>query len=324
MPGVGDFAWTFPYPSQRMPVLARNVVATSQPLAAQAGLRMLAAGGNAVDAAVAAAIALTVVEPTSNGIGSDAFALVWAGGGLHGLNASGRSPRGLPVDRFEGMEKVPMLGWDGVTVPGAVSGRVAMWKRCGALPFKQLFEPAIAYTAGGYLVSPRTAYFWERGRERYKAFESYQQTFCPKGRAPRAGELFASPDHAATLELIARTEGEAFYTGELARAMAAHARATGGWLNEEDLGAHEAEWVRPISLEYHGVTLHEIPPNGQGLAALEMLGIVDRHALQNHPVDSARSLHLQIEAMKLAFADAHRYVADPAWMDVEVAALLDQ
>ncbi|MHC4419387.1 MAG: gamma-glutamyltransferase family protein [Planctomycetota bacterium] len=315
--------WTFPYPSQRMPVLARNVVATSQPLAAQAGLSMLAAGGNAVDAAVAAAITLTVVEPTSNGIGSDAFALVWAGGGLHGLNASGRSPQGLPVDHFAGRERVPTLGWDGVTVPGAVSGWVALSKRFGGLAFGKLFEPAIAYAANGFLVSPQTASSWGRAHELYRDFEAYQRTFCPQGRAPRAGELFASSGHAATLERIAHTEGEAFYRGDLAGAVAAHARATGGWLTAEDLGAHQADWVRPISIDYHGLTLHEIPPNGQGLAALLMLGIVDHHGLQDQPVDSARSLHLQIEAMKLAFADAHRYIADPAWMDVKVEALLD-
>jgi gamma-glutamyltranspeptidase/glutathione hydrolase len=307
-----------------MPILARNVVATSQPLAAQAGLGMLAAGGNAVDAALAAAIALTVVEPTSNGIGSDAFALVWAGGGLHGLNASGRSPRGLPADHFAGKQQVGVLGWDGVTVPGAVSGWVALSKRFGAMTFEKLFEPAIAYAANGFLVSPQTAWAWDRGHERYRDFEAYQRTFCPGGRAPRAGERFASPDHAATLRLIAATAGEAFYRGELGRAMAAHAQATGGWLREEDLAAHQADWVRPISIDYHGLTLHEIPPNGQGLAALLMLGIVDQHGLREQPADSARSLHFQIEAMKLAFADAHRYIADPASMDVNVDALLDR
>jgi gamma-glutamyltranspeptidase/glutathione hydrolase len=319
-----DFDWSFPYPSQRMPVLARNVVATSQPLAAQAGLSMLAAGGNAADAAVAAAITLTVVEPCSNGIGSDAFALVWAGGGLHGLNASGRSPMGLPADRFDGLDRVPYYGWDGVTVPGAVSGWVVVSQRFGRLPFADLCAPAIRYAADGFLVSPQTAESWARSREIYRAFESWQQTFCPGGRAPRAGERFASPDHAATLRKIADTSGGAFYAGELARAIAAHARGTGGWITEDDLAAHEADWVRPISMEYHGLTLHEIPPNGQGLAALQMLGIADHLALHEQPVDSARSLHLQIEAMKLAFADAHRYIADPAHMDVAVEHLLDR
>jgi gamma-glutamyltranspeptidase/glutathione hydrolase len=320
-----DFNWAFPYSSQRMPVLARNVVATSQPLAAQAGLRMLEAGGNAVDAAVAAAITLTVVEPTSNGIGSDAFALVWAGGGLHGLNASGRSPKTLSAERFEGMDSVPVLGWDGVTTPGAVSAWGALSRRFGALEFGKLFAPAIEYATSGFLVSPQTAYYWKLGQERYtgELFEPWQKTFCPAGRAPAAGERFASPDHAATLQQIAETGGDALYRGELARQIAAHAQATGGLLTADDLQGHKVAWVRPISTTYHGFTLHEIPPNGQGLAALIMLGILDRLAVHEQPVDSTRSLHLQIEAMKLAFADAHRYIADPEFMDVSVEALLD-
>ncbi|MCZ6612385.1 MAG: gamma-glutamyltransferase family protein [Planctomycetota bacterium] len=320
---MADFDWSLPYPSQRMPVLARNVVATSQPLAAQAGLRMLQQGGNAVDAAVAAAIALTVVEPTSNGIGSDAFALVWAGGGLHGLNASGRSPKNLTSDRFQGMAEMPQLGWDPVTVPGAVSAWVELSQRFGGLPFEKLFEPAIQYARRGFLVSPQTAYYWSRGHERYKEFEPYQRTFCPDGRAPRPGELFKSPDHAATLQSIAETNGEAFYRGDLADRMAADAKAGGGLLTLDDLASHRPEWVRPIRIEYRGYSLHEIPPNGQGLTALLALGILVHHSFENLPVDSAETLHLQIEAMKLAFADAYRYIADPASMEVGVKRLLD-
>jgi gamma-glutamyltranspeptidase/glutathione hydrolase len=286
-----DFNWAFPYSSQRMPVLARNVVATSQPLAAQAGLRMLEAGGNAVDAAVAAAITLTVVEPTSNGIGSDAFALVWAGGGLHGLNASGRSPKTLSAERFEGMDSVPVLGWDGVTTPGAVSAWGALSRRFGALEFGKLFAPAIEYATSGFLVSPQTAYYWKLGQERYtgELFEPWQKTFCPAGRAPAAGERFASPDHAATLQQIAETGGDALYRGELARQIAAHAQATGGLLTADDLQGHKVAWVRPISTTYHGFTLHEIPPNGQGLAALIMLGILDRLAVHEQPVLAQRA-----------------------------------
>ncbi len=317
------FDWRLPYPSQRMPVLARNIVATSQPLAAQAGLSMLRAGGNAVDAAVATAAVLTVIEPTSNGIGSDAFALVWAGGGLHGLNASGRSPAKLQAARFEGVPKVPELGWDGVTVPGAVSAWVALSERFGALPFEKVLEPAIGYAHKGFLVAPQTAAGWELGRKRYADFEAFQKTFCPGGRAPAAGERFASEDHARTLDRIAATKGEAFYRGELAEAIAAEARGAGAPMTAEDLSRHQAEWVRPIAMDYRGWTLHEIPPNGQGIAALMALGILGHTALADAPVDSADSLHLQIEAMKLAFADGHRYVADPAWMDVEVEALLD-
>ncbi|MEE9267462.1 MAG: gamma-glutamyltransferase, partial [Gammaproteobacteria bacterium] len=320
---MADFDWSLPYSSQREAVLARNVVATSQPLAAQAGLRMMLDGGNAIDAAVAAAVALTVVEPTSNGIGADAFALVWAGGGLHGLNASGRSPKALKPERFDGLDAMPLLGWDAVTVPGAVSAWIELAQRFGSLPIEKLFEPAITYARDGYLVSRQTAYYWALGHEKYREFGEYQKTFCPNGRAPRAGEQISLPNHARTLQRIAETSAEAFYRGDLAERITEHAAATDGLITRDDLASHRAEWVRPISVDYSGYTLHEIPPNGQGLAALIMLGILGHHGLGDLPVDSADSLHLQIEAMKLAFADAHRYIADPAWMDIDVQHLLD-
>ncbi len=320
---MSTFDWSLPYPSQREAVLARNVVATSQPLAAQAGLRMLQQGGNAIDAAVATAAALTVLEPTSNGIGSDAFALVWAGGGLHGLNASGRAPMRLTRAQFDGRDKVPLLGWDPVTVPGAVSAWVALSKQFGSLPFERLFEPAIEYAENGFLVSRQTAYYWDLASKRYGDFESYQRTFCPNGKAPRAGEQFKSPDHGQTLRAIASSKGEAFYRGELARAIVDHAQGAGGLLTAEDLASHEPFWVRPISVAYRDCELHEIPPNGQGLVALIALGILGNFDLGVSPVDSADSLHLQIEAMKLAFADGHRYIADPDSMDITVDELLD-
>ena len=234
------FSWDFPYRSQRMPLLAENVVATSQPLAAEAGLQALRKGGNAVDAVLATAIALTVVEPTSNGIGSDAFAIVWDGQQLLGLNASGRSPRALTPERFAGLEQMPTMGWDPVTVPGAVSAWVALSDRLGRLPFAELFLDAVRYARDGYLVSPITARAWAGSERRYAAFPSFADTFLPDGRAPRAGERFSSPGHAATLELIAATHGEAFYRGTLAEKIAAHARATGGLMTEEDLGSHAA------------------------------------------------------------------------------------
>ena len=318
-----NFDWTFPYASQRMPVLSENVVATSQPLAAQAGLRMLAKGGNAVDAALATAITLTVVEPTSNGIGSDAFAIVWDGAGLTGLNASGRSPKALSSDRFEGMDAMPMLGWDPVTVPGAVSAWAALSRRFGALPFATLFEPAVRYAREGYLVSPITARAWRSAEKRYSDFPSFGETFLPNGRAPRPGELFRCPDQAQTLARIAETEGEAFYRGDLAERIAAYAAETGGLMTTEDLAEHEAEWVAPMGQDYRGQTLHEIPPNGQGLAALVALGMLQYHDIAGLPVDSADSVHLQVEAMKLAFAEAYRHIADPAWMEVPPEALLD-
>ena len=317
------FNYDFPYPSQRMPVLAQNVVATSQPLAAQAGLEMLYRGGNAVDAAVATAVALTVVEPTSNGIGSDAFAILWDGDELHGLNASGRSPAALTPERFAGRDSMPLRGPDAVTVPGAVSAWVTLSERFGKLPFEALFEPAVRYAEDGFLVSPITAAAWAFAEGAFADMPEFGAAFLPGGRSPKPGELFRFEDQAKTLERIAETKGEAFYRGDLAEKMAAHLKASGGLLNEADLDAHRADWVGTVSQGYRGVTLHEIPPNGQGLAALLMLGILEHHPVADYGVDSADSLHVQIEAMKLAFADAHRYVADPAYMEMTSEALLD-
>jgi len=305
-----------------MPVMARNIVATSQPLAAQAGLKMLWDGGNAVDAAIATAIALTVVEPTMNGIGSDAFAVVWDGNKLHGLNASGRSPAAWNLEHFSQFKSMPIFGWDAVTVPGAVSCWVELSRRFGRLPFEDLFEPAIGYARNGFLVSPITAGVWSLAPEIYKDFPGLAAAFLPHGRAPEAGEKFEFKAQAKTLEEIAKTKGEAFYRGELADKITAHARATGGLLTKEDLARHRADWIETISTQYHGVTLHELPPNGQGIAALLMLGILEYWDIQNYPVDSADSLHLQLEAMKLAFADACRHVSDPSSMDIGCEDLL--
>lgn len=317
------FSYDFPYSSQRMPVFAKNIVATSQPLAAQAGLRMLLKGGNAIDAIVATAIALTVVEPTSNGIGSDAFAIVWDGNGLQGINASGRSPAALGPELFEGMKEMPSFGWGPVTVPGCVSAWVALSERFGRLPFETLFEPAVEYAGKGYLVSPITAGLWKKAQETYRDYPDFAATFARNGRVPSTGEKVLLPDHAKTLCRIKATKGDAFYRDDIAEKIAEHAKATGGWMTTEDLAAHKADWVEPLSIEYHGYTLHEIPPNGQGIAALIMLGILADKDIRNYPVDSADSLHLQIEAMKLAFADAHRYVADPKLMDIKPSSLLD-
>jgi gamma-glutamyltranspeptidase/glutathione hydrolase len=313
----------FPYPSQKMPVLARNVVATSQPLAAQAGLRMLLKGGNAVDAALATAIALTVVEPVMNGIGGDAFALIWDGKKLHGLNASGRAPAAWNPQRYAGLKSMPPIGWDTVTVPGAVSGWKALSERFGTLPFADLFEPAVSYARQGFLVSPTVARQWQNQAPVLKDQPGFAEAFMPNGRAPLPGELFAFPDQADTLERIAATGGEAFYRGELAERIAAFSRKCGAALTAEDLASHQVDWVEPISQAYQSYSLHEIPPNGQGIAALMALGILEHWEVRKYPVDSADSLHVQIEAMKLAFAEVYRYVGEPAAMRVSASDLLD-
>ena len=318
-----DFNWEFPYPSRRMPVLARNVVATSQPLAAQAGLRMLLSGGNAVDAAIATAAALTVVEPVMNGIGSDAFALVWDGKVLHGLNASGRAPRAWTPERYAGRSRMPTEGWDCVTVPGAVSAWAGLSAKLGKLPFETLFEPAIDYARNGFPVSPIVASQWGSQLPRLKDQPGFVQAFTRAGRAPRAGELFRFPEQADTLTDIARTRGESFYRGALARRIADFSTASGGALDLEDLAAHQADWVEPIGQGYRDCRVHEIPPNGQGIAALIGLGILERFEVGSTAVDSVESLHLQIEAMKLAFSDVYRYVADANAMQIRGSSLLD-
>ena len=330
--GEGPFGYELPYTSQRMPVLARNCVATSQPLAAQAGLEMLRLGGNAADAAVATAAALTVVEPTANGIGGDNFALLWmkdASGKakLHGLNASGRAPKGLRREDYEGLDSMPLYDWRAVTTPGAVSGWVSVIERFGSLPLETVLGPAIRYAREGYLVSPGVAQGWAASARRYRGearFEGWQQTFVPGGRTPEPGQLFRSEGHARTLELIAGTDGRAFYEGEIAAAIDAASRAHGGSLRLEDLKAHEPRWVEPISLDYKGWRLHEIPPNGQGITALLALGMLKHFDLAGMEVDSPAWLHVQIEAMKLAFADAHQHIADPEHMRVSVDDLLSE
>jgi gamma-glutamyltranspeptidase / glutathione hydrolase len=316
------FDWQFPYPSRRMPVFARNVVATSQPLAAQAGLRMLLRGGNAVDAALAAAITLTVVEPTSNGIGSDAFAMLWDGKKLSGLNGSGRSPEAWSANGFAGRSGMAQLGWDAVTVPGAVDLWSTLSRSFGRLPFSDLFEPAIGYAQDGFIVAPVTADKWSHTPELYRDFPDFAATFLPGGRAPFPGEQFRPPGLAQTLKLLAETHGESLYRGELAKRIVSYSRKTGGYFSEKDLAEHHTEWVTPLSQTWNGITLHELPPNGQGLTVLIALGILKRLSIEQYPIDSPDSIHLQIEAMKRAFDAALRQIADPAWMKVPSTTLL--
>jgi len=323
------FDWTTGYASQRSPLFARNVVSTSHPLAAQAGLRMLQAGGNAVDAAIATAAMMTIVEPCSNGLGSDAFCILWDGTQLHGLNASGRAPQAWTPEYFKRKygdgTSMPKRGWDTVTVPGAVSAWMALSQRFGKLPFADLMAPAIETAERGYAVPVIVQHKWTAAAAlpELTGQPGFAQAFLPHGRQPHVGERFAFPDAARSLKLIAESKGEAFYRGEIAAAIAAWSRAHGGAMTEADLAAHQADWVGTIAQDYRGHTLHEIPPNGQGIAALIALGILQHFDLASLPVDGTASQHLQIEAMKLAFADVYRYVADPRSMRLTPQQMLD-
>lgn len=302
------------YASRRSPVLADNVVSTSQPLAAQAGLQILARGGNAVDAALAAAITLTVVEPTGNGVGSDAYCILWDGQQLHGLNASGRSPAGWTPGRFSGLDSMPFRGWESVTVPGAVGAWVALSERFGRLDFATLFEPAVRYAEVGFPVSPVIARLWTLGAETLAAQPGFAETFLRDGHPPAAGQRFVNTPLAATLREIAETKGESFYRGPLAERIAAFAAEHGAVLTAQDMAENQPDWVGTLSQDFDGVSLHEIPPNGQGIAALMALGILNHTPVREFGADEPLALHYQIEAMKLAFADVYAYVADGAAM----------
>jgi gamma-glutamyltranspeptidase/glutathione hydrolase len=323
-----NFSYSTSYPSTRLPVFARNVVSTSHPLAAQAGLRMMQKGGNAVDAAIAAAAAMMICEPVSNGLGSDAFAILWDGKELHGLNASGRAPQGWTPEYFKNKygkdaKTPPKRGIDAVTVPGAVAGWVALSERFGKLPFADLLEPAIEIAERGYLVPVVVQQKWAAATPELQGVPGFAQSFLPWGRAPQVGELFQFKAAARALRAIAQSKGEAYYRGEIAQALASFAAECGGVLKASDLASYQPEWVRPLAKNYRGYTLHEIPPNGQGIAAQMALGILDKFDLGSLPVDSVDSQHLQIEAMKLAFADVYRYVAEPSAMQVTPEQMLD-
>jgi gamma-glutamyltranspeptidase/glutathione hydrolase len=315
--------WRCLYPSGRSPVFANNLVASSQPLAVQAGISALKRGGNAVDAALATAITLTVVEPSGNGIGSDAFAIVWDGSKLHGLNASGRSPGSLGPEKFRGLSQIPTLGWDAVTVPGAVSAWVELSSKFGKLPFAELFNDAIHYASHGFHVGPKTHELWKEGETRFRDFAPFLDTFMIAGKAPDIGELICLPDHATSLKKIAVSGGRDFYTGELAQAMVADAQKHAGELSMDDLARHQCDWVGTINTSLAGVNLHEIPPNGQGLMALIAIGILKQLDIASYALDSVDSIHLQIEATRIAYACIERHLADIEYMRLSVDDLLD-
>ena len=342
-----------PFPSARVPLYARSgCVATSHPAAAGIGLDILRRGGNAVDAAVAAAAALAVLEPTSNGIGSDCFAIVHDGEMLHGLNASGWSPRALTAEalRDSGHREIPRCGWEAVTVPGAPAGWEALRERFGTLDADSLLAPLCERLAEGVPVPPVISRNWRKAREVYsrelghpggpggsaggssgatlapsstlpEAFDSWFRTFAPGGKTPEAGELWRSGDQLRTLAALRKEGFRAVYEGSPARALLDYSRRTGGYLEEEDLALYRPEWVDPVSVRYKGLDVWEIPPNGQGITALMALGMLagDDFRCFEDPDD----LHRMIESVKLAFADTRAYVADPASMNLRPRDLLD-
>lgn len=319
----------YPYSSQRTVTYARNgMVATSQPLAAQAGLDILKKGGNAIDAAIATAACLTVVEPTSNGIGSDAFALIWSKGKLYGLNASGPAPQAISIENLkaQGHTEIPKYGCLPVTVPGTPRGWAALSERFGKLSFAELFTPAIDYAEQGYPVSPMVSSFWKRAFQIYKkslkgeAFLPWFQTFAPSGRAPLAGEIWRSSGHANTLKSIAETQANSFYEGALAERIVGFIQKHGGYFEMPDLAEFAPEWVDPISIQYRGYDVWEIPPNGQGMVALMALNILKGYEFLHK--EDPLTYHRQIEALKLAFTDGHQYITESSKMSVSVEALL--
>lgn len=325
-------AQEYKYASRRRVVHAkRGMVCTSQPLASQAGLTILQQGGNAIDAAIATAICQTIVEPTNNGLGSDCFALVWTGGKLYGLNGSGYAPQRLTPEAVAASgatEKMPLRGWEAVTVPGAPSAWAELHKRFGRLPFAKLFEPAIYYAEQGYPVSPIVARFWQEGIDAltpYKnnpAIAPWFATFDVHGNgiAPQTGELVTLPDHAKTLRILADSYCESYYRGELAQRLVEFSDKTGGYLSLEDLADYRAEWVEPVHINYHGYDVWEMPPNGHGITALMALNILK--GMEIGAKDTGDTFHKQIEAMKLAFADGMHYIADPRYMQTRVEELL--
>ena len=313
----------------RSEVIARHgMAATSHPLATQIALDILKKGGTAVDAAIAANAALGLMEPTGNGIGGDLFAIVWDAKTrkLYGLNASGRSPKSLTLEYFKkhGYKKIPSHGPLPVTVPGCVDGWFELHRKFGRLPMTDILEPAIRYAREGSPVTELIAYYWQRSVPILRKYPNFEKIFTINGRAPRKGEIFRNPYLANTLEKIARGGRDVFYKGEIARTIADYMKRNGGFLSYEDLAAHKSEWVEPVSTNYRGYDVWELPPNGQGIAALQMLNILEGYDIASMGFGSADYLHVLIEAKKLAFEDRAKFYADPAFNDIPVQWLISK
>ena len=315
--------------AMRSPALAMHgMVACAQPLAAQIGVEILQSGGNAIDAAIAVNAALGLMEPTGSGVGGDLFAIVWDAKTqkLYGLNASGRagSLHSLADLRAQGLTKMPEMGGIPVTVPGTVSGWFALHDRFGKLPMSKILAPAIRYAREGHPLPPVIGYYWQRGVRRYADFPEFQRTYAPGGQAPGPGDVFRNPNLAATYESIAKGGRDAFYKGDLARRIAAAVQKYGGAITEQDLAAHTATWVDPVSTNYRGYDVWELPPNTQGVSALQMLNLLEPFDLQAMGFGSAAALHLMVEAKKIAYEDRARYFADPAFAPAPLEQLLSK
>ncbi|WP_155952079.1 gamma-glutamyltransferase [Pseudoxanthomonas suwonensis] len=313
----------------RSEVIAPHAMAaTSHPLATQIALDVMKQGGSAVDAAIAANAALGLMEPTGNGIGGDLFAIVWdpKTKKLYGYNGSGRSPKSLTLEEFQrrGLKDIPPLGPLPVSVPGAVDGWFALHGRFGRLPMADNLAPAIRYAREGHPVHEVIAYYWDRSVPRLSQFPGFKEQFTIDGRAPRKGELWKNPNLADTLQTIADGGRDAFYKGAIARTIDAYFKANGGFLSYEDLAAHQGEWVEPVSTNYRGYDVWELPPNSQGIAALQMLNILEGYDFSKIAFGSPEHVHLFVEAKKLAFADRARFYADPAFQPAPVAKLVSK
>jgi len=313
----------------RSEVIARNGMAcTSQPLATQVAIDILKQGGTAVDAAIAANAMLGLVEPTGSGIGGDLFAIVWDAKTqkLYGLNASGRSPKSLTFEYFKrnGITHIPALGPLPVSVPGCVDGWFELHKKFGRLPMKQILSPAITYAREGFPVSELIAFYWQRNAQRLKQFEGFADVFMPNGKAPSKGEIFRNPYLANTYELIANKGRDEFYKGSIARTIDDYMKRNGGFLSYNDLASHRSEWVEPVSSSYRGYDIWELPPNGQGIATLQILNILEQFDIKSMGFGSAEYMHLFIEAKKLAFEDRARYYADPDFANIPYDRLISK
>lgn len=313
----------------RSEVIAQNGMAcTSQPLATQVALDILKAGGNAIDAAIAANAVLGLVEPTGNGMGGDIFAIVWDAKTkkLYGLNGSGRSPYDLTLDYFKknNIEKIPALGPLPVSVPGCVDGWFELHKKFGKMPMKEILTPAITYARIGFPLSEVIAYYWGSNSRSLQRYPGFKEIFMPDGAAPKKGEVFKNPYLANTLELIATKGRDVFYKGEIAEKIVKYVREQGGFLSMRDFQDHTSEWVEPISTNYRGYDVWELPPNGQGTAVLQMLNILENYDIASMGFGSTKYIHLFLEAKKLAFEDRAKFYADPAFNKLPVEQLISK